>query len=156
MLKKLIYNKCTNTNPTYGTIQDLSYNQIPRINTFPYPFYFVSNPLSDYPSVNERRSGWSPELIYRNDNSSNFDEDDGPKHCFQSACNTTFTYTKNECKKERNDCGCDNKCKCGCNEGYKCRCNNRCNGGCGCGSREKRKSDDCSKCKEDVCINLFR
>jgi hypothetical protein len=133
MLQRLICNKQNNSNPTYGTLEDITNNRLSRINIFPYPFYFESNPLSDYPSVNLRRAGWSPEVNLKYESNV---EDNYPKHCFQSACNTTFTYTKNECKeKEKNNF---RGCNClGCN-------------------RSINKGDDCLKCREDICITLFR
>ena len=141
MLKQFIHNKSTNTNPTYGTIEDIQSNEIPRLNIFPYPFYFVSNPLSEYPTVNDRRAGWSPEIVipsqlYKKVNDDERDDYDYPKHCFQSACNTTFTYTKNECKKEKHGCKCN-----------RCRYSDY---------SDCRKTDNCSTCKEDSCITLFR
>lgn len=62
-LKQRIHNKTYNTYPTYGTIQDIKNSPIDRVNIFPYPFYFQSNPYSDYATVYNRVAGWSPEVI---------------------------------------------------------------------------------------------
>jgi hypothetical protein len=88
-----------------GTYEDTrNYSSIPRINIFPYPFYFISSPFSDEPTINPRRAGWSPQYVFQNESL----QPDKPitNNCFQSACNTT--YTKNVKDKNgnciQNDC----------------------------------------------------
>lgn len=98
-LTRLIYNKATSTHPIYSTYQDVEeQSNIDRINIFPYPFYFYSNPVKDTPEVYPRRAGWSGELyIPKIVAPPNNDF----KPCFQAACNTTYT-NKGKCTK--NDC----------------------------------------------------
>lgn len=84
-----VFDKTYSSDPHYATYQSVrGGSQIPRINVFPYPFYFSSNPFSDEPSVNPRRAGWSPQTIRPQPR---VEPDPYPKHCFQSACNTRFT-----------------------------------------------------------------
>lgn len=84
-----IQHKAYNSCPTYGTYQGTEKgSQIARMNIFPYPFYFVSNPFSDEPSVNPRRAGWSPQHIKPEPE---LQPDPYPNHCFQAACNTRYT-----------------------------------------------------------------
>jgi len=88
-LRKQIQRKAFSTEPTYGTYWDTKrFSEIPRVNIFPYPFYFVSNPLSDEATVYPRRAGWSPEFFspQRAPVTDNY-----PRHCFQTPCNTNNT-----------------------------------------------------------------
>lgn len=88
-LDQAIQHKAYNVCPSYGTYQGTEYgSKIERMNIFPYPFYFVSNPFSDEPSVNPRRAGWSPQYIKPEPQ---LKPDPYPNHCFQAACNTRFT-----------------------------------------------------------------
>lgn len=88
-LRKQIERKAFSTEPTYGTYWDTKrFSEIPRMNIFPYPFYFVSNPLSDEATVYPRRAGWSPEFSYPQ---RPLPTDVYPGHCFQTPCNTTIT-----------------------------------------------------------------
>jgi hypothetical protein len=88
-LRKQIERKAFSTDPTYGTYWDTQrFSEIPRMNMFPYPFYFVSNPFSEEATVYPRRAGWSPQIfspqkVVR--------WTDYPGHCFQQPCNTTIT-----------------------------------------------------------------
>lgn len=100
-MDRQILRKAYSTEPTYGTYWDTKkYSEIPRMNIFPYPFYFVSNPVDDEPTVYSRRAGWSPQSINKKQNTQ---EDSYPSHCFQSACNNTDTkvMTKNGCITEK-------------------------------------------------------
>ena len=112
-LPNMICNKSYNEYPTYGTFQDIEKNETSKINIFPYPFYFNSNPFSSYPNVNKRRAGWSPEILEREYIS---EKDPYPNHCFQAPCNTDFTLHKKKCKDgsgsdSSDGCGCvKNKC----------------------------------------------
>ena len=77
------------TEPYYGTYDyTLKNSEIPRVNTFPYPFYFVGNPVTDEPNVYLRRAGWSKEHVK---GKSPVKPDRYPKHCFQASCKTTYT-----------------------------------------------------------------
>ena len=89
MSQYLIKRKQYSTEPVYTTYEDLyQYSEIPRLNIFPYPFYFQGNPFSSNPFPYNREPGWSPELRYPNiENPPDF----YPQHCFQAACNTTYT-----------------------------------------------------------------
>jgi len=88
-LDQAIQHKAYNACPSYGTYQGTEYgSKIERMNIFPYPFYFVSNPFSDEPTVNPRRAGWSPQYIKPEPQ---LKPDPYPNHCFQAACNTRFT-----------------------------------------------------------------
>jgi len=81
--------KAYSSDPSYGTYQTTRwYSRIPRENVFPYPFYFTSNPFSDEPSVDPRRAGWSPQVP---EPRPYLEPDPYPDHCFQAACNTTYT-----------------------------------------------------------------
>lgn len=100
-MNKLIERKAFGTEPTYGTYWDTKkYSQIERINIFPYPFYFVSNPMQDYATVNQRRAGWSSQYIFP---STPVPPDTNPKHCFQAPCNTTYSKisTKEGCVSDK-------------------------------------------------------
>lgn len=93
-----MYKKACGTEPYYGTYESTYKNsQIPRINIFPYPYYFVSNPLSNEPSVHPRRAGWSKQetngLLHPV-------KDKYPQHCFQAPCKTLYTISKNEIPKD--------------------------------------------------------
>lgn len=85
----LVRKKACGSEPYYCTYETtMKKSQIPRINTFPYPFYFVSNPLSDEVTINPRRAGWSKELVK---GKSPIKPDKYPNHCFQSGCKTIYT-----------------------------------------------------------------
>lgn len=99
-MERQILRKAYSSEPTYGTYWDTKrYSEIPRINIFPYPFYFVSDPFDENPSVHNRRAGWSPEV---NVQRKPLKGDIYPSHCFQNACNSTDT-------KELKENGCTSK-----------------------------------------------
>jgi hypothetical protein len=87
-----MYQKAWSTDPSYGTYQHTrAYSQLSRINVFPYRFYFEGDAFSAEPRVNPRRAGWSPEHLEKRPAP---DWDPYPDHCFQAACNTTYTQEK--------------------------------------------------------------
>ena len=89
MIQRLIIRKAYSTEPSFGTYEDTrDYSQIKKLNTTPYPFYFVSQPLSDHAVIYSRCAGWSPELLYYPKKE---ESDPYPKHCFQAACNTQYS-----------------------------------------------------------------
>jgi hypothetical protein len=84
--------KAYSSEPSFGTYQTTKwYSRIPRENVFPYPFYFTSNPFSDEPQVDPRRAGWSPQVP---EPRPYIEPDPYPDHCFQAACNTTYTMER--------------------------------------------------------------
>lgn len=100
-LNSMIANKVYNSEPSYTTYEDVvEASEINRMNIFPYPFYFVSNPVKDEPEIYPRNAGWSseidiPKIVAPKEKISSF------RPCFQPACNTTFT-NRSRCKK--NNC----------------------------------------------------
>jgi hypothetical protein len=98
-LNDMIANKVYNSEPSYTTYEDVvESSKIDRMNIFPYPFYFVSDPFKDDPKVYSRDAGWSSEIYIPKVNAP---QEDFFKPCFQPACNTTFT-NRTKCKK--NNC----------------------------------------------------
>lgn len=84
--------KAYSTEPSYGTYQTTrQFSRIARENRFPYPFYFVSNPFSDEPTVNPRRAGWSSEIVPV---PAPYKPDPYPDHCFQMPCNTVVAQER--------------------------------------------------------------
>lgn len=81
--------KANSSEPSYGTYETTrEYSKIERMNVFPYPFYFTSNPFSDEPSVDPRRAGWSAQITKP---APKFELDPYPDHCFQAPCNTVYS-----------------------------------------------------------------
>jgi hypothetical protein len=84
-----IQHKAYHTCASYGTYQEALHNsQIERVNTFPYPFYFMGNAFNDEPIIHPRRAGWSPQVLISRPP---LIPDPYPNHCFQGPCNTRYT-----------------------------------------------------------------
>lgn len=144
MIQRLIINKAYSTEPTFGTYEDTQrYSHIEKLNTTPYPFYFVGQPMSEDPVVYSRCAGWSPELLYL---PKRVESDPYPKHCFQAACNTQYTKVGSISAASDKNSKCE-PCSGGAKETTK--------------STSKKQSSatglsSTEPCSQQKCINLFR
>jgi hypothetical protein len=79
-----------NLNTPYHATTKQASGVLTDYDTFPYPRWFRGVYYSPNPIVSEREAGWRP----RHDNcyrlESIKEQDKYPKHCYETACSTTF------------------------------------------------------------------